>query len=70
MAREQHIMHREQMELTTKDTKRITGHISQIIGPVIDISFEREGISPEEIFLPAIHDSVEIRRHDGRVLIA
>lgn len=48
----------------------ITGHISQIIGPVIDISFEAEGIDPEEIHLPAIHDSVEVKRHDGRTLIA
>lgn len=58
------------MEYTAKNPQQITGRISQIIGPVIDISFEREGTNPEDIFLPAIHDSVEIRRHDGRMLIA
>ncbi len=50
--------------------KEISGHISQIIGPVIDISFERDGAADKQIVLPAIHDAVEIKRPDGRVLIA
>lgn len=40
------------------------GEIVQIIGPVVDISFEK---AVEE--LPKIHDSVEINREDGDTLI-
>ncbi len=40
------------------------GEIVQIIGPVVDISFEK---SVEE--LPKIHDSVEIKKEDGDILI-
>ena len=50
-------------------SKRIAGRISQIIGPVIDISFEAEG-GDTKITLPAIHDAVEIARRDGRTLVA
>lgn len=49
--------------------KKITGYISQIIGPVIDISFEKDD-SDTVIQLPSIHDAVSIKRPDGRVLIA
>ena len=35
--------------------KKITGYISQIIGPVIDISFEKDD-SDTVIQLPSIHD--------------
>ena len=49
--------------------KKITGYISQIIGPVIDISFEKDD-SDTIIQLPSIHDVVSIKRPDGRVLIA
>ena len=49
--------------------KKITGYISQIIGPVIDISFEKDD-SDTIIQLPSIHDAVSIKRPDGRVLIA
>ena len=46
--------------------RKITGHISQIIGPVVDVAFE----GPEnEIVLPSIHDAMDIRRDDGRTLI-
>src|SRR5574344_1135084 len=48
----------------------IKGHISQIIGPVIDISFEAEGEDGKAVKLPAIHDSVTIKRQDGRTLVA
>ena len=42
----------------------LTGHISQIIGPVVDVSFNLEG----KISLPAIHDALEIRRPNGKIL--
>ncbi len=40
------------------------GEIIQIIGPVIDISFEKSGEG-----LPAIHDALEVERDDGSRLI-
>jgi F-type H+-transporting ATPase subunit beta len=40
------------------------GEIVQIVGPVIDISFEK---AVEE--LPKIHDSLEIKREDGDILV-
>jgi F-type H+-transporting ATPase subunit beta len=58
--------------MTTSDEgqKRITGRISQILGPVIDVSFEPEGDGEAHVSLPSIHDAMTIRRADGRVLIA
>lgn len=47
---------------------QIVGHISQIIGPVIDVYFEANGIS-SDLLLPSIHEALEIRRADGRTLI-
>ena len=35
------------------------GHISQIIGPVIDVYFDTEGQDAEKI-LPKIHDALKI----------
>lgn len=60
------------MVSTITNGSKIVGRISQIIGPVIDISFESDIIDneEEEIALPAIHDAVEITRPDGRLLIA
>jgi F-type H+-transporting ATPase subunit beta len=43
----------------------IKGQISQVIGPVIDVSFSKAG---EE--MPSILDALEIRRDDGSVLVA
>ncbi|MBR1872394.1 MAG: F0F1 ATP synthase subunit beta [Bacteroidales bacterium] len=44
------------------------GHISQIIGPVVDIHFDlSEG--EEAVELPRIHDALTIKRPDGRVLV-
>lgn len=43
---------------------KITGEIVQVIGPVVDISFEKSGKE-----LPNIHDSLEIKRNDGTLLI-
>ena len=47
---------------------QITGHISQIIGPVIDVYFDTEGQDAEKV-LPKIHDALKIDRGDGRDLI-
>ena len=41
-----------------------TGEIIQVIGPVIDVSFERSGSE-----LPNIHDALSIDRSDGSILI-
>jgi F-type H+/Na+-transporting ATPase subunit beta len=43
----------------------LTGEIIQVIGPVIDVSFEKN-----EGELPSIHDALEIKRDDGQILIA
>ncbi|MDR2683865.1 MAG: F0F1 ATP synthase subunit beta [Prevotellaceae bacterium] len=45
----------------------ITGKISQIIGPVIDVSFAFGGKSEHK--LPAINDAISIQRPDGKELI-
>ena len=47
---------------------QITGHISQIIGPVIDVYFDTEGQDAEKV-LPKIYDALKIDRGDGRELI-
>ena len=44
------------------------GHISQIIGPVIDVCFTTEGHSSEEV-LPRIHDALEVTHPDGRTIV-
>ena len=41
-----------------------TGKISQIIGPVVDVSFEKQGFE-----MPDIFDALEIKRDDGSVLV-
>jgi F-type H+-transporting ATPase subunit beta len=43
----------------------LTGEIIQVIGPVIDVNFEKV-----EGELPSIHDALEIKRDDGQILIA
>ncbi|MDX9697506.1 MAG: F0F1 ATP synthase subunit beta, partial [Bacteroidales bacterium] len=43
---------------------QIKGHIIQVIGPVIDVSFEKTGAE-----LPNIYDALEIKRQDGSVLV-
>ncbi|MDM8338620.1 F0F1 ATP synthase subunit beta [Mediterranea massiliensis] len=45
---------------------QIIGHISQVIGPVVDIYFEG---TDSELVLPSIHDALEIRRPNGKRLI-
>ncbi len=41
-----------------------TGKISQIIGAVVDVSFEKQGAK-----MPEIYDALEIKRDDGSVLV-
>ena len=41
-----------------------TGKISQIIGPVVDVTFENN-----ESGLPNIYDSLEITKNDGSKLV-
>ena len=41
-----------------------TGVILQVIGPVVDVSFEKSGAE-----LPNIYDAIEIERKDGTILI-
>ena len=38
---------------------QIVGHISQVIGPVVDVYFEG---TDAEMVLPSIHDALEIKR--------
>lgn len=47
---------------------QITGHISQVIGPVVDVFFEGKDIDTE-LLLPSIHDALEIKRPNGKILI-
>ena len=46
----------------------LKGHISQVIGPVVDVYFEGKNID-EALLLPSIHDALTIKRNDGRTLI-
>ncbi len=43
---------------------RNTGRISQIIGPVVDVTFDRQGST-----MPDIFDALEIKRGDGTSLV-
>jgi len=45
----------------------LVGHISQIIGPVVDVFFDLKG--KEEVKLPPIHDALIIDRGNGKELI-
>lgn len=44
--------------------QELSGRISQIVGPVVDVSFRLEKTQQ----LPSIHDALKIVRPDGRVL--
>ena len=44
----------------------IVGHVSQVIGPVVDVYFEGEEI---DLILPSIHDALEIKSLNGKRLI-
>ena len=47
---------------------QIIGHISQIIGPVIDVYFDTKGQDAEKV-LPKIHEALRIERGNGKQLI-
>lgn len=48
-------------------SSKITGHISQIVGPVVDVHFEFK--DEEHKQLPLIHEALFVRRPDGKRLI-
>lgn len=48
--------------------EQIKGHISQIIGPVIDVYFDTNGGNPEEV-LPKIYDALIVKRPNGSDLV-
>lgn len=48
---------------------KIVGHISQVIGPVVDVYFKFEEGQDVEHALPKIHDAMTIARNDGRTLV-
>ena len=47
---------------------KVIGHISQIIGPVVDVHFEH-GEDVNSANLPSIHDALLIQRPNGKRLI-
>ena len=47
---------------------QIKGRISQVIGPVIDVYFDTEGLDAEKV-LPKIHEALKIERPNGGQLI-
>ena len=47
----------------------IKGHISQIIGPVVDVHFDFTDEGTASKLLPGIHDSLSVKRSDGRKVI-
>ena len=49
-----------------RDMAEMIGSICQIIGPVVDVSFDLKG---DKVFLPKIHEALEIERDNGKKLI-
>jgi len=47
----------------------IKGHISQIIGPVVDVHFDIDSEESASVTLPGIHDALKVLRPDGRELV-
>ena len=47
---------------------KINGHISQIIGSVIDVYFDAQGQDAEKV-LPKIHEALVIDRPEGGKLV-
>ena len=62
------IFHSHNEEHKKDIMSQLIGHISQVIGPVVDVHFEGKGID-EALLLPSIHDALTILREDGRTLI-
>jgi F-type H+-transporting ATPase subunit beta len=54
----------EKNNLHLNDMSQNTGKISQIIGAVVDVTFEKPGFD-----MPDIYDSLEIKRDDGTTLV-
>lgn len=46
----------------------VTGHISQIIGPVVDVHFDLSGEDAAKK-LPSIHEALTVKRADGKTLV-
>lgn len=46
----------------------VTGHISQIIGPVVDVHFDLSGEEAAKK-LPSIHEALTVSRADGKTLV-
>ena len=51
-----------------KLSQEIVGHISQVIGPVVDVHFTLPEDETESS-LPNIHDALTIQRRNGRILV-
>ncbi|MBO7366205.1 MAG: F0F1 ATP synthase subunit beta, partial [Bacteroidales bacterium] len=49
-------------------SNNIKGHISQIIGPVVDVHFDLSDANVSKQ-LPRIHDALKVQRPDGKTLI-
>ena len=47
----------------------MTGKISQIVGPVVDVHFTSANGGPDALQLPRIHDALRVDRPDGKALI-
>ena len=47
---------------------QINGHISQIIGPVIDVFFDTHGQEAEKV-LPKIYEALKVTRSDGKEVV-
>ena len=50
--------------MSTSATKQNVGNIKQVIGAVVDVSFEGEGVK-----LPEIMNSLEVTRENGEILV-
>lgn len=46
----------------------LKGHISQIIGPVVDVAYDTNGRSGDEV-LPKIHEALEVMHPEGRKIV-
>ena len=44
---------------------QIIGHISQVIGPVVDVYFEG---TESDLILPSLHDALEIKRYNNTLV--
>ena len=59
---------RKRKNIKMKIMSKIVGHISQVIGPVVDVHFNLSA-DEVEVALPKIHDALTIKRNDGRTLV-